>query len=123
MLGILILAHGSREKETEKTLATIIDMVKKELSSENIENIECAFLQFVETNLEKGLLKLIEKGSDDIKVIPYFLFEGVHIKEDIPMEINEFLKEYPNVKISFGKTLGTDERLAQIVADRVREVI
>lgn len=120
MTGILILAHGSREKETEATLGQIADMLKQLL---NTENIESAFLQFSETTLKKGLLKLVEKGIKNIKVVPYFLFDGVHIKEDVPAEIDAFLKEYPEVKICFGRTLGADERLAEILADRVRELI
>ena len=95
-------------------------MLKEEL---NECIVESAFLQFSEINLEKGLDKLIEKGVDDIKVIPYFLFEGVHIREDIPREIEEYLETKSNIKISMGKTLGADKRLAQILIDRVKEAL
>ncbi len=118
MNGVLILAHGSREKQTMQTMDKIVDMVKAKLPD---TVIECAYLQFCEVNLEKGLKKLIEKGVKNIKVVPYFLFSGIHIQEDIPAEINEFLKDYPDVKITMGKTLGADERLADIVADRIKE--
>jgi sirohydrochlorin ferrochelatase len=118
MTGILLLAHGSREGDTEKTMRQITKYVKAELK---IDMIEEAYLQFRDKNLEKGLLGLIDRGADDIKVIPYFLFEGVHIKEDIPAEIEEFRKNYPNVRITMGRTLGADRRLAEIVADRVKE--
>jgi sirohydrochlorin ferrochelatase len=123
MTGILILAHGSRQSETENTLQKIIEMVKEELKSDlNTNLIEYAFLQFSDNNLETGLKKLVDRGVTEIKVIPYFLFAGVHILEDIPAEIDEFLKEYPNVKINFGQTLGADKRLAQIVVDRIKEM-
>lgn len=123
MTGILILAHGSRQNETENTLRKIIDMVKAELETDiNTNLIEYAFLQFSDNNLETGLKKLVDQGAIKIKIIPYFLFDGVHILEDIPSEINEFLKGYPEVEISFGQTLGADKRLAQIVVDRVREM-
>lgn len=123
MTGILILAHGSRQSETENTLQKIIEMVKEELKSGlNTNLIEYAFLQFSANNLETGLKKLVDRGVTEIKVIPYFLFAGIHILEDIPAEIDEFLKEYPNVKISFGQTLVADKRLAQIVVDRIKEM-
>lgn len=120
MKAVLILAHGSRQSETEDTLKCIVDMLKQELETDNIET---AFLQFSEINLHKGLTTLIEKGATDIKIVPYFLFEGVHIKEDIPGEIEEFKKEYPDVSIQLGRTLGADRRLAQILKDRVLEII
>jgi sirohydrochlorin ferrochelatase len=119
MTGILLLAHGSREGDTEKTMRQITEYVKAEL---NIDMIEESYLQFRDKNLEKGLESLIRRGADDIRVIPYFLFEGVHIKEDIPAEIAEFSKKHPDVRITLGRTLGADKRLAEIVADRIKEI-
>lgn len=119
MTGILILAHGSRQKETENTLLKIIQLVKAELKSELVQH---AFLQFSENNLEKGLKTLIDQGATEIQVIPYFLFDGVHILEDIPAEVENFLKAHPDVKISLGRTLGADQRLAQMLVEQVREM-
>ena len=34
-----------------------------------------------------------------------------------------FAKGYPGVKITMGRTLGADRRLADIVADRIRELV
>ncbi len=120
MVGILLLAHGSREGDTEITMSKITEYVKEGL---NIEMIDEAYLQFRDKNLEKGLLSLIDKGADDIKIIPYFLFEGVHIKEDIPAEIEEFKQHHPGIKITMGSTLGADKRLADIICDRVQEIL
>jgi sirohydrochlorin ferrochelatase len=120
MTGILLLAHGSREGDTEKTMRRITEYVKAKLRNVMVEE---AYLQFRDKNLEKGLMSLVERGADEIKVIPYFLFEGVHIKEDIPAEIREFNKLYPAVKIIMGSTLGADKRLADIVVDRIKEIL
>jgi len=120
MIGVLILAHGSREKETEATLDQIVTMLEERLL---LKNIEKAFLQFSEKSLTQGLTRLINKGVSDIKVVPYFLFEGIHIKEDIPNEIKEFNKLYPKVKITLGQTLGADSRLADALVDRVKELL
>lgn len=120
MTGVLILAHGSREKETEITLKMIVELTKEALG---MQMIETATLKFSETDLKTGLLNLMDEGATDIIVIPYFLFEGVHMKVEIPNEINIFSKEYPNVKITLGCALGTDRRLSEIIADRVRALI
>jgi len=120
MTGILLLAHGSREGDTEVTMHKVTAYVKDILQNDMVEE---AYLQFREQNLENGLLRLIERGAGEIIVIPYFLFEGVHIKEDIPAELKEFCSHHPDIKITMGKTLGADRRLADIVADRVRELL
>ena len=119
MTGVLLLAHGSREGDTEITMGRITAYVKETLGNGMVEE---AYLQFREKNLEAGLLSLMSKGADTIRVVPYFLFEGVHIKEDIPAELAEFRKKHPGVEITMGKTLGADRRLADIVADRIREL-
>jgi sirohydrochlorin ferrochelatase len=120
MVGVLILAHGSREGETENTMRQITQLVKSELQDVFIEE---AYMQFRAINIEKGLESLVERGADDIKVIPYFLFEGVHIKEDIPAELKQFMDKHPDIKITLGQSLGADKRLADIVVDRVRQTI
>lgn len=120
MKAILILAHGSREKTTLETLERVTEMTKDQLPEVLIET---AYMEFCEVNLEKGLDKLVETGADDIVVIPYFLFTGVHIREDIPSEIDAYRLKHPNIKISLGSTLGADPRLAGVLADRIREAL
>lgn len=120
MKGILILAHGSREKSTENTLKEVVAMLKERVSGYIIET---AYLQFSDVNLEAGLDKLAAQGIKEIKVVPYFLFDGVHIREDIPAEIAEYLKNNSDMKINMGKTLGAHHKLAEILAERVTENI
>jgi sirohydrochlorin ferrochelatase len=123
MKGVLILAHGSKRKETEETLDKIIETLKGKLRAEGkIKEIESAFLQFSERDLHEGLKALVDKGIDDILLIPYFLFDGVHIKEDIPEEIEKFTKQHTNIRVRLGRTLGADDRLALILRDRILEM-
>lgn len=120
MKAILILAHGSREKSTLDTLEKITDMTKVQLPDVMIET---AYMEFCDVSLEKGLDILVGKGAKEIVVVPYFLFEGIHIHEDVPGEIKEYLKEHPDLTVTMGKTLGVDPRLADVLADRIREAL
>lgn len=116
MNGVLILAHGSRAKKTQDTLDAVVSMVRSKLPD---QLIEVAYMEFCDVNIEKGLTMLIEKGIKNIKVVPYFLFEGIHIKEDIPTEIAAFLANHKDITVTMGETLGVDERLADILVDRI----
>lgn len=119
MKGVLILAHGSKAKETEKTLEAIVEMVK----AANPEKIvEFAFLQMSEKTLDIGLQNLLDKGVTQIKVVPYFLFAGLHIQQDIPGEIAEFCKDKGHISVEMGETLGADPRLAQILNERIAAI-
>lgn len=118
MKGILILAHGSRERATLETLNSVVNMVKEKLPT---EIIEVAYMEFCEMTIERGLKNLLDFGVSEIKIVPYFLFEGIHIKKDIPKELEKFRKDNPRIKIIMGKTLGVDCRLSEIVVDRILE--
>lgn len=118
MKGILVLAHGSRIESTKNTINQVVDMVRGKVKE---YPIVIAYMEFCEENIEHGIKELIGQGVDHIKVVPYFLFDGIHIKKDIPEEIREALKDYPNVIVEMGNTLGVDERLAEVLADRIRQ--
>ena len=120
MKGVLVIAHGSRAKETEATLETVLSMVKAKLSDQPETVIECAFMGHSDRTIEKGISALSAKGVTEIKIVPYFLFTGIHIKEDIPDMVAECIADFPGVNITMGEPLGGDERLADILVDRIR---
>jgi len=119
MNGTLILAHGSKRTETERILNSLTQKVK-EKTGENL--IFPAYLQFSEQNLEAGIDYLVNKGARKIKVIPMFIFDGVHVTEDIPNAINEVREKYPGIEIKMSRHLGDDDRIADIIADRIRSL-
>jgi sirohydrochlorin ferrochelatase len=116
--GILVIAHGSRAKETEDTLDVILSLVKSKIPEIVIES---AFMEFSDRTVEKGVAALAAKGVTEIKVVPYFLFMGMHLKQDIPEMVEKCAAEYPGMKILMGKPLGNDPRLAEILLDRIRD--
>lgn len=118
MNGVLILAHGSRVASTKDTINYIADIVREKMPE---VPIEVAYMEFCEEDIKHGIKTLVNKGVTHIKAVPYFLFSGIHIREDIPNELNEILKDYDGVTVEMGKTLGADSRLADILIDRIKE--
>ncbi|MHB1443800.1 MAG: sirohydrochlorin chelatase [Candidatus Humimicrobiaceae bacterium] len=119
MNGVLILAHGSKRQETERTLNSLIEKVKQKVD-ENL--IYPAYLQFSEQNLEKGIEYLVDNGAKNIKIVPLFLFNGVHVTQDIPNELDEIMGRYPGVTVKMSRHLGDDDRIADIIADRISSI-
>ena len=120
MKGVLIAGHGSRQKSTEQTLETVVGLVREKLPETLIQT---AYMEFGQPDVPAGLEKLVERGATEIAVVPYFLFDGIHIREDIPEIIDAFQKANPGLKISMGKPFGVDARLAEILLDRVKEFL
>ena len=116
MKGALVIAHGSRATETEATFDAILSMVAAKLPG---TFVQCAFMGNSDRTVEKGIEALAAKGVTEIKVVPYFLFKGIHIKEDIPRLVAKYSESFPQLKITMGEHLGVDERLADVLVDRI----
>lgn len=119
MNGILILAHGSKRQETEQILNSLVDKVKQKTGEKLVYPV---YLQFSEQNLEAGIEQLIASGAKNIKVVPMFLFDGVHVTQDIPEELNALMAKHPGINIRMSKHLGDDDRIADIIVDRIRSI-
>ena len=120
MKGVLVVGHGSRRKETEQILQTIVEMARDMLPE---MPVEIAYMEFGERNIPTGLDSLTAVGVDEIAVVPYFLFDGMHIRQDIPQALEEYRQAHPNLSIKMGRPLGADKRLAEILAARITETI
>jgi sirohydrochlorin cobaltochelatase len=116
---IILLGHGSRRMEANNILKSITKIIKPKFLK---ENIEYAFLELAEPNIKDVLEKCIKNGAKLIYVIPYFLYSGNHVSRDIPEILNEYSDKYPAVKIKLGNYLGIDERLAELVMERIEAI-
>jgi len=85
-------------------------------------------MQLNEPDIKKGIKMLVAKGVDMIYVQPCFLASGIHLTEDIPGEIGlkkgetetKMTVDGKSVTLRYCEPIGNDERIAQILADRVR---
>jgi sirohydrochlorin ferrochelatase len=118
MRCVLVVAHGSKAKPTEETFDAVLGLVRDQLPGYVIES---AYMQISEKSMHLAIADLAKRGATEIKVVPYFLFSGMHILQDIPEMLEGFAKEYPMISFTLAKTLGADRRLADILVDRIVE--
>lgn len=120
MEAILILAHGSKRNETEQTLNSIVQKVRHKIGSESVYP---AYLQFSVQDMETIIKQLVDKGVKKFIVMPMFLFDGVHVTIDIPEEINKIKQIYRGIEVVITRHIGDDERIADIIIDRIADFI
>lgn len=117
--GVIILGHGSKAPEALETLKRIAEMVKSALHG---AEVEIASLQFNKPDLPEAIEATVAKGAKRIVIIPLFLYNGIHMQEDIPAVINEMKEKYPGLEIVMAKNLGADNRIVDVLLDRIKEV-
>ncbi|MBT9162412.1 MAG: precorrin-8X methylmutase [Dehalococcoidia bacterium] len=121
--GVIILAHGSRSKQTINEILGIFDAMVhrvRAILTPEVE-VEWAALQFNHPNLEEAAESLIARGIEKVVILPYFLFPGRHVVEDIPSFVEELRQTYPEVQFLLANALGVEESLIDLVVKRIQE--
>jgi len=117
--ALIVLGHGSRAPEATETLAAVTAMVREKT---DYARVAYASLQLSEPDLATVMQEMVEAGMNRILVSPFLIATGQHVKEDIPNELAALREKHPGVEMHLGSPLGADERLAEILLDRVVEM-
>ena len=117
--AVILLSHGSRLPEAKTTLEAYQNMVK---NTGLFGIVEAASLQFNQPDLSASLAKVVDLGANRIIVMPLFLYQGMHMQRDIPELLAEEQHKYPGVEIVLAGNIGADQRMGQIILDRIKEV-
>lgn len=116
--AILLMAHGSRIPEANDAVREIAAMVKKMTA---FDIVEVSYREMHLPNIQQGIDACVAQGAKRILLIPYFLFIGAHVREDLPEEMAQAKERYPQVEFAMGSHLGVHRKLAEVVVDRVAE--
>jgi sirohydrochlorin ferrochelatase len=116
--AILLMAHGSRIPEANTAVDEIAAMVKQ---FGNYEIIEVSFRENHSPDIQQGIDACVAQGAERILLVPYFLYLGAHVQQDLPKELEEAKLRHPGVEMAMGKHLGVHKRLAKLVVDRIEE--
>lgn len=116
--GLLVLGHGSKAAEADEIFTTIVNHVR-EISG--FEHVAMGSLQLSRPTFAEGVQTLLEKGVQEMVIMPMFIFRGNHVKFDIPEELENLRKEYPDVRFVMAEPIGADNRLADIIEERAQD--
>jgi len=116
--AIILLAHGSRVPEAGNGMERVVQRLR-----ERLKNciVEACYMSRLGPHFPEVLEKCVAEGAKKIILSPYFLHTGLHMVLDIPKMMQEKVKEFPDVKLIFGKQLGFDECLVDLVGKRIVE--
>lgn len=117
--AILIVSHGSRSSDAIEEFNSVVNLVR--LSGE-FSIVKGAHMEISQPDIPSAVKDIAEAGSDEIIVVPYFLFQGNHIKKDIPEILNGLRAIYPNINIKLSNPIGFEPLMAQILINRAKEV-
>src|SRR5579871_2162543 len=100
--AILFVGHGSRDPEGTAEFENLVAMFRR---SEPNRIVELGFLEFARPVIAEGMAACVERGAKTITVLPGMLMAAGHAKNDIPSEIHEARRQYPDVQFHYGRHL------------------
>ncbi|HDN85152.1 MAG TPA: hypothetical protein ENG47_05310 [Candidatus Aerophobetes bacterium] len=116
--AVIVVGHGSRDKKAKLAFLEVVALIKKKLKKVRIEP---AFLQFSSQDVPKALEKLVQEGYKEIVLFPLFLFQGIHVNQDIPDLIKKEKERFSRLNIIPASPLWPDERIVDIAVQRIKE--
>ena len=117
MSTLIVLGHGSRNAAATEQFHLVVD----QLRARRDEPVYAAFMELAEPSLGDAVAEAVAAGAAEVVVQPCFLFDGNHIRRDIPALLSELASAYPEVAFRFGRPIGPDTRVADILLERAGE--
>ena len=108
--SIVLFAHGSREPEWAQPFERIAAKLRDEF------RVELAYLERMRPTLEEALTSLIGEGAKRVRIVPVFLGEGGHVREDLPKLAAAARARHPGVEIVLEQTIGERQEVTDAIA-------
>lgn len=113
--GIIIFAHGSKDELWRQPVEAVAASVQ---SASPTTMVRCAYLEWTQPNLASALRELVELGTTSVRILPMFLGIGKHVREDLPLLIEDLIKKFPQIQVhvlpSVGENTDVISKLARI---------
>jgi len=113
MDAIVLFAHGARDPEWAMPFVAIRDRVRALRPG---PHVELAFLEFMRPELAETIGALAARGAKDITVFPVFMAQGCHLKNDVPVLIEDCRQRHPQARITLASAVGDVPEILDAIA-------
>ncbi|HSS46714.1 MAG TPA: CbiX/SirB N-terminal domain-containing protein [Burkholderiales bacterium] len=112
--AIVLFAHGARDAQWAEPFRKIKAMVRARKPG---MPVELAFLEIMQPSLDQAIAALVAKNIKTIGIIPLFMAQGGHLKEDLPRRLSEIKKLNPAISFRISPPIGEVEGILTAIAD------
>ena len=114
MKALLLVAHGSRRAASNDEVRELAQRLATK-AGERYGMVDAAFLELAEPSIPDGIQCCIDRGAEEVVVLPYFLSAGRHVAEDIPNEVQVKIEQHPQVNIHIASYLGAADGVVDLL--------
>ena len=114
---VVLIGRGSTDPDA---CAEFVKLGRLLADGRGFDAVEPAFAAMSRPTVEEALERQRVLAAREIAVVPLFLFSGVLV-DRIGERASAWAAEHPDVTLTVGDPLGADERLADLVVERLAE--
>lgn len=118
--AVLFVGHGSKFEAGNEEVRQFVERTGYLIDPSFL--VETCFLEFASPDIEEGIENCVEKGAEEVHVIPIMLLHAGHTKLHIPAEIEHAREHFPHVTFTYGQTIGIHEKIFDILKSRLEEI-
>lgn len=118
--AVLLVGHGSRNRDSVQCLYELAAALERERGR---PIVEVAFLELTPPSIQEGFDACVARGARRVLLLPYFLFPGGHVHQDLPAEVERAMQRHPGLEAILGPALGYDPILVELVDKRIRQAL
>ena len=111
--ALVLFAHGARDPAWADPFHRIVARVRR-LHPQT--RVELAFLESMQPDLASVIARLVPEFQR-VSVVPLFLAQGGHLREDLPRLIDVIRGDHPGLHIDVAPAIGDSEELTDAIAD------
>ena len=112
--AILLFAHGARDPSWAEPFRRIVARLDRKQPR---TRVELAFLELMQPDLGAAISSLVSEGITHVTIVPLFLAQGGHLKQDLPKLIDGIRRHHPGLRIDVTSAIGDSQDLTDAIAD------
>ncbi len=111
--AIILFAHGARDPQWAEPFQRIQEQVK--VLRPGVP-VVLAFLELMEPGLMECVANLAAAGARNMTLVPLFMAQGGHLKQDLPRLIAALQADHPGISIAVTPAIGESAVLLSAIA-------
>jgi sirohydrochlorin cobaltochelatase len=110
--GLVLFAHGSRDRDWARPFEELAATVSRQTDA----RVRLAYLELMPPSLGDAIAALVSEGAKSIRIVPVFLGQGGHTKQDLPKLAAAARERHPGIEIACEAAIGEQASVIEAIA-------
>ncbi len=112
-VGIILFAHGARDPAWAGPVLRLQRMLTERMPGAMVEP---AYLEYMTPTLEAAASALVARGATELSIVPVFLANGGHLRDDLPPRVAAIGAKHPGIKVRIAPPIGEVDTILSAIS-------